>query len=191
MYFHSLDFIVGEVFPMPNPAGLGNEHFMLWTNTEFLSVAYFTQNADYDLPLWDSTPMAVGLFSTPQTVPVILLKMEGVGDFCHPLNMYRLIGDERGPFLKLDKKTVCVMLVEAETGVLISIRPIEIHWAGVLQQICRHQLEVYASAEQVEIVAQDLINRVPLPEMFQVAGRLNWLDLQFPVMNPKVSPSDN
>lgn len=192
MYFHELTFATNQEFPIPNPAGVGNDHFMLLTNTEFLTLAFYSTQADSDLEYWNLGPMACGLFTSPQTVPVVLLTfLDEAASFCHPLNMYRLIGDERQPWLKSDKDTVSVMLIDADTGILRSIRQIQVNWAGVIRRVASHQLEIYGSAEQVEITAQGLLERVPLDAMFRVAGDLNWLCIQSLQIKPKANVSDN
>ncbi|WP_234734819.1 hypothetical protein [Tellurirhabdus bombi] len=189
MYYHEVTYIIGEQFPIAN-INPGKEQLMLITNTEFLTLAFFSESIEQDMAYWPSNSMAVGLYSNVEQVPFLLLTFpDQDAAFSHSLNVYRMSGDDRGPWLRdHDKKTITVALINAETGTLQAMRQIEVHWAGILRKIVRQQLMTYSGYEQVEVTVMHMSNTISLLAMFETAKRLNWLDVQVPMLKAAEEP---
>lgn len=196
MYYPEMTLAIGEKFLIENPYET-EEGPALATFADGLHLIFYTNNIQDDLEIWGTKQLAVCL-SEFRDIPFVCLTFPNSPlTMLFTLNVFRIIGDERGPWLRSISTTVHILLVDNQTGQLACIRTIETQLLAKLRHICREQSKMYADAEQVEIEIQRLLNPPvggnPVTEkrVMERAKLANLIVFQYPTSIPTSDETNN
>ena len=191
IYYPELTFTVNEPFQIENPLPDRVEGQVLATFADGLHLILYSNDVQADLPIWGQATLAVALTEF-RDIPFICLTFQNSPlTMLYTLNIFKVVGDERKPWLRSISKRIYMLLVDNQTGRLACIREMDSELLAKLRHICREQASLYANAEAVETEIERILNPpvgdnpVTAHRVYQRAKLSNLVAIQYGI--PKLS----
>jgi hypothetical protein len=169
VYYPLLTFTVGETFPIESPYKDGTEGPLLVTHSEGVNLILYSNQAAFDVRIWESQTLVVGLAQFEDVPFFVLTFPDNDLSLIYSFSIYRMIGDERATWLRSTGRELGVMLVDNETGELVAVRSLDSPLVRRMKSYAADQWKAYPDAEAVEVKIQTLMN--PLAE--QIKEQIN------------------
>ncbi|WP_080056884.1 hypothetical protein [Spirosoma aerolatum] len=191
IYYPELTLAVNEPFQIENPYPDHAEGPVLATFADGLHLILYSNDIAADLPIWGQATLAVAL-SDFRDIPFICLTFQNSPlTLLYTMNVFKMIGDERGPWLRSISRRINFLLIDNQNGKLACIREMDSELLAKLRHICREQVSLYANAEAVETEIERMLNPpvganpVTAHRVYQRAKLSNLVAIQY--ATPKLS----
>lgn len=152
--------------PYPAPARMAPDTPTIKTNSDFLDIHLFSNQAPQDRKMWQTDVAKLALFHQ-DTIPYVLVTFPRHRvTFDCPFNILRVPDEIRSLWFTSEKSMAKLILASYPTNLFFGMQLIDVAWAAELRRVSREGIERYGSAEAIDRQSHYIEDRVSTAQMW-------------------------